>query len=69
MNRTKTYLGIELIWRFYVSSAMWTQCGAGYPVKCSGLSSLLFRTAEFKRKEVQKRITRANKELSSQHAG
>lgn len=61
-------MGTGWIWRFYVNSATWTQCGTGYLVKCSGLPSLLFRTAEFKRKEMQK-TTRANKELSSPHEG
>lgn len=69
MYRIKKYLGTKWIWRFYVSPAMWTQCGTGYPVKCSGLPSWLFRTAEFKREEMQERATRANKELSSQHEG
>lgn len=47
MYRIKKYLGTKWIWRFYVSPAMWTQCGTGYPVKCGGLPSWLFRTAEF----------------------
>lgn len=39
MYRIKPYLGTEWIWRFYVSSAMWTQCGTRYPAKRSGLPS------------------------------